>query len=139
MIPAVYVLAAIYQGQGRYADAESLFKQALAVTQEKLGSEHPHMATVLSGYVLLLREMERYDEADELDEKALSIKRLWLEEASPLAMLGEEHAAMQRKYLRKGGTVIYNGISMPVEEFLALQTDSPEDEGTAPLEETAID
>lgn len=137
VIPTLCMLAAIYQKQGNYAEAESLFKQALAVTAEKLGPEHPNMASVLSAYVLLIREMERYDEADELDEKALHINRLWLEEASPLEMLREEYAAMQRKYLRKGGTVIYNGVSMTVEEFLALQTDSPEDEDTTPPEETA--
>jgi hypothetical protein len=86
--------------------------------------------------------MERYDEADELDEKALRIKRLWLERASPLEMLREENAAMQRKYLRKGGMMYYNGIHMTVEDFLALQTDSPEDEDTAdttPPEETDSD
>ena len=41
---------------------------SLAVTEAKLGPEHPDMASVLSACVLLLWEMERYDEADELDD-----------------------------------------------------------------------
>ncbi len=135
MIPTLSMLAAIYQKQGNYAEAESLFKRALAVTAEKLGPEHPNMASVLFAYVLLLREMERYDEADELDEKALHINRLWLEEASPLEMLREESAAMQRKYLRKGRMVFFNGVHMPVEEFLALGEDPSEDVDTKPPEE----
>jgi hypothetical protein len=95
---------------------------------------------VLSAYIVFLREMERYDEADELDEKALHIKRLWLREASPLQMLGEENAAFVRKRLRKDGTVYFNGVRMKVEDYLALQTDSSGDEDAediAPLEEAA--
>jgi tetratricopeptide (TPR) repeat protein len=138
-IPPLSLLAAIYQQQGNYTEAETLFKQALAVTEAKLGPEHPDMASVLSAYVLLLREMERYDEAEELDEKALRIKRLWLKGASPLEMLREESAAMQRKYLKKGGMVYFNGVHMTVEDFLAIQTDSPEDEDTTPPEETDSD
>ncbi len=110
-----------------YDGAESLFKRAWTITEEILGPEHPDMASVLSGYVSLLREMERYDEADELDERALKIRRLWLKEASPLEMLKEERAAMQRKYFRKGATIIYNGIRMKVEDFLALQASSSGD------------
>ena len=133
------MLAAIDQKQGRYAEAESLFERAIAITEEKLGREHPSMGYVLSAYALLLREMERYDEADALDDKALHITRLWLQEASPLAMLREEYAMMQRKYLRKGKMVIYNGTRMPVEEYLALQKDILEDEEASSLEETASD
>ena len=42
---------------------------------------------------------------------------------------------MQRKYLRKGGMVIFNGVHMAVEEFLALGEDPLEDVDTKPLEE----
>ena len=94
---------------------------------------------MLSAYALLLREMERYDEADALDDEALHITRLWLQEASLLAMLREEYAMMQRKYLRKGEMVIYNGTHMPVEEYLALQKDILEDEEASSLEEIASD
>ena len=131
MVPVLYVLAAIDQKQGRYAESESLFERAIAITQLKLGREHPNMGYVLSAYALLLREMERYDEADALDDKALYITRLWLQEASPLAMLREEYEMMQRKYLRKGGVVIYNGTRMPVEEYLALQADLDDEEASS--------
>jgi len=139
MTPVLYVLATIYQKQDRYSEAGSLYERAIAVTEEKLGREHPSMAYVLSAYALLLREMERYDEADERDDKALHITRLWLQEASPVAMLREEYALMQRKYLRKGVTVIYNGIRMPVEKYLSLRKDSLDDEEAASLEESASD
>lgn len=66
--------------------------------------------------------MERYDEADELDERALAIKRLCLPKASPLEMLREGYARLERQYLRRGGRLVYNGVDMTVEEYLAMQS-----------------
>ena len=97
------------------------------------------MGYMLTAYALLLREMEQYDEADELDDEALAITRLWLQESSPLAMLREEYAAMQRKYVRKGRTVIFNGVQMTVEEYLALRTERSKDEESEFQEEAATD
>ena len=39
-------LAALYQAQGRYAEAEPLYKRALAISEKALGPEHPDVATV---------------------------------------------------------------------------------------------
>jgi tetratricopeptide (TPR) repeat protein len=38
-------LAALYESQGRYSEAEPLFQQALALRQKLLGDEHPSVAT----------------------------------------------------------------------------------------------
>jgi hypothetical protein len=43
-------------------------------------------------------------------------------------MLREEHVTMQRKHLRKGGMMYYNGVHMTVEDLISLQNDMPEDE-----------
>jgi tetratricopeptide (TPR) repeat protein len=34
-------LAALYYAQGRYAEAEPLYEQALAIAERALGSNHP--------------------------------------------------------------------------------------------------
>ena len=39
-------LAVVYQEQGRSADAEPLFKRALAICEKALGPNHPDVATV---------------------------------------------------------------------------------------------
>ena len=39
-------LAALYQDQGRYADAEPLYKRSLAIREKALGPDHPDVATV---------------------------------------------------------------------------------------------
>ncbi len=37
-------LAGLYQAQGRYAEAEPLYKRALAIIEKALGPEHPPVA-----------------------------------------------------------------------------------------------
>ena len=49
-------LAALYQAQGRSAEAEKLFKRALAIVEKALGPEHPTVAQALENYAALLRE-----------------------------------------------------------------------------------
>ena len=41
-------LAALYNDQGRYADAEPLFKRALAIQEKVLGPDHPDVAVSLN-------------------------------------------------------------------------------------------
>ncbi len=37
-------LAELYYGQGEYAEAESLYRRALAIQERVLGPEHPDVA-----------------------------------------------------------------------------------------------
>ena len=41
-------LAALYHDQGRYADAEPLYKRSLAIHEKSLGPDHPDVATSLN-------------------------------------------------------------------------------------------
>jgi tetratricopeptide (TPR) repeat protein len=41
-------LASLYEAQGRYPDAEPLYKQSLAILEKLLGKDHPNIATSLS-------------------------------------------------------------------------------------------
>ena len=49
--------ALLYQEQGKYAEAEPLFKRALAICERALGPDHPHTQTVRRKYDGLLQEM----------------------------------------------------------------------------------
>ena len=40
--------------QGKYDDAEPLYKRALAIREETLGPQHPHVAESLNNLALLL-------------------------------------------------------------------------------------
>ena len=67
-------LALVYQAQGKYAEAEPLFKRALAIQEKALGPEHPDVATCLQNYADLLRKMNRGEEAEKLEARAKAIR-----------------------------------------------------------------
>ncbi len=67
-------LAALYQAQGRYAEAEPLYKRSLAILEKALGPEHPDVAQSLENYASLLRETKREDKAEEMETRAHAIR-----------------------------------------------------------------
>jgi tetratricopeptide (TPR) repeat protein len=58
-------LATLYQEQGRYAEAEPLYQQALTILVESLGPQHPNTKTVSGNYLSCLVEMGREEEVEE--------------------------------------------------------------------------
>ncbi len=67
-------LALLYQAQGHYAEAEPLYKRALAILEKALGPEHPHVAQSLENYAALLGETARADEAERMEARAKAIR-----------------------------------------------------------------
>ena len=67
-------LALLYDDQGHYAKAEPLFKRPLAIMENALGPNHPHVATSLENYAALLRESGRTAEADKMEARAKVIR-----------------------------------------------------------------
>ena len=49
-------LAVLYQAQGRYGEAEPLYKRALEACERVLGPEHPHTLLSVSNLALLYFE-----------------------------------------------------------------------------------
>ena len=50
--------------QGKYAEAEPLFKRALAIREKALGKDHPDVATSLNNLALLYDSQGKYAEAE---------------------------------------------------------------------------
>ena len=48
-------LAVLYKTQGRYADAEPLYKRSLAIREKALGPDHPDVATSLNNLAALYK------------------------------------------------------------------------------------
>ena len=67
-------LGALYVTQGNYAEAEPLYRRALAIIEKALGPEHPNLATSLENYAALLRKTGRADEAAEMEARAKAIR-----------------------------------------------------------------
>ncbi len=69
--------------QGRYAEAEPLFRKALSIYEQQLGENHPDVASSLNNLAELYRAQGRYAEAEPLFRKALSIYEQQLGENHP--------------------------------------------------------
>ena len=56
-------LAQLLEAQGKYAEAEPLFRRAVEIFEKSLGADHPNTQTVRKNYELLLAEMKSQNEA----------------------------------------------------------------------------
>jgi tetratricopeptide (TPR) repeat protein len=74
-----------YQGQGNYRFAEPWQRSCLEVTQQRLGEEHPSVATSMNNLAGLYYSQGKYEEAEPLYRSALEMYK---------RMLGEEHPAV---------------------------------------------
>ena len=66
-------LGRLYTKQSRYADAEPLFKRALAILENDQGPRDPSVAIVLASHAQLLRATGRAAEAAQLESRAAAI------------------------------------------------------------------
>jgi tetratricopeptide (TPR) repeat protein len=74
--------ALFYDGQGLYDKAAPWYEQCLEVTKNRLGEEHPDVASSLNNLAALYDSQGRYSEAEPLCQKALELSK---------RLLGEEH------------------------------------------------
>jgi CHAT domain-containing protein len=66
-------LAELYRDQGRYADAEPLYKRSLAIWEKALGPDHARVAATLNNLATLYTQQGRYAEAEGPYKRALAI------------------------------------------------------------------
>ena len=57
-------LALLYQVQGKYAEAEPLYKRSLKIREKALGKEHPVVAHSLNNLATVYQAQDRYAEAE---------------------------------------------------------------------------
>ncbi|MCW5212814.1 tetratricopeptide repeat protein [Desulfobulbus sp. TB] len=82
---ALHNVAGLYYKQGRYDEAEPLYKRTLKIREKQLGKEHPDVAESLNNLALLYYEKGRHDEVELLLKRALEIRE---------KQLGKEHPDM---------------------------------------------
>src|SRR5262249_54237901 len=75
--------------QGKYAQAEALSRQALAIRLKALGKDHPETAPSYIGVAVILTQQGKHAEAEPLHRKALAIR---------LKALGEDHTYTAGSY-----------------------------------------
>jgi tetratricopeptide (TPR) repeat protein len=63
-------LALVYKAQGKYAEAEPLYKQALVIVERTLGKDHPHVATTCENMAKLYRQIGKEGKAKKFEARA---------------------------------------------------------------------
>lgn len=89
--------------QGKYAEAEPLLRQALAIRQKRLDHQHPEVAEGLNNLAAVLDREGKYAEAESLYRQALAIKQQRLRSGDPDLIGGINNLAValdhQGKYV----------------------------------------
>jgi tetratricopeptide (TPR) repeat protein len=67
-------LALLYHARGRYAEAEPLYRRALAIWEKAQGSDHPDVATAVNNLAELYLARGRYVDAEPLLRRALALR-----------------------------------------------------------------
>ena len=69
--------------QGKYGEAEELYKRALAIREKALGVNHPDVARTLTNLAMLYWTQGKYREAEGLYKRALAIRETSARRESP--------------------------------------------------------
>lgn len=72
--PTLHHLANVYRDQRRYADAEPLYRRAVAVKEKSYGPDHPRLVPVLDSYVAMLLKSGRSVDAAALAKRANAVR-----------------------------------------------------------------
>ena len=67
-------LAVLYQKQGRYGEAEPLFKRALTIREKSGDSGNSNLALALENLAIVYDDQGRYGEAEPLYRRALAMR-----------------------------------------------------------------
>jgi tetratricopeptide (TPR) repeat protein len=65
--------ASVLQAQGKYDQAEPLYRRAIEIDERGLGRDHPNVATNYNNLAELLRAQGKYDQAEPLYRRAIEI------------------------------------------------------------------
>jgi len=72
-LPIIDAEAKRYKDQGKYTEAETLFKRSLAIFEKNLGPEHFHVARTLVSLAKVYSKQGKYAEAETLFKRSLAI------------------------------------------------------------------
>ena len=92
-------LAQDLQAQGKHDEAEPLYREALEMDRESLGTRHPNTLIAINNLAQVLQAQGKLDEAEPLSREALEVERQTLGDRHPhtLSSMNELGALLQAK------------------------------------------
>jgi len=94
-------LAALYDNQGKYEQAEPLYQRALAIRERVLGAEHPDTALSLYWLAFIYSRKGEYEQSEKFYVRTLKIYEKALPPDHPyIAGALENYASLLRKMNR---------------------------------------
>ena len=95
-------LGTLYRRQGRFAQAEPVFRRAQAIGEKVLGPEHPQVAASIVDLASLYRDQSRFAQAEPLYQWALTLQHKSLGPDHPdVAESLEEYAVLLKQTNRE--------------------------------------
>jgi tetratricopeptide (TPR) repeat protein len=80
---SLHQLARLYNSQGKYNEAEPLYRRSLSIREKQLGEDHPNVAESLNNLAELYHSQGKYNGAEPLFLRSLSILESQLGENHP--------------------------------------------------------
>lgn len=96
-------LGVLLQAKALYAEAEPLYRRALAIDEKRLGPEHPEVATCLNNLAQLLQDTNLLAEAEPLLRRAVAIAEKSLVAGHPWTETFKANYASLQAALAKQG------------------------------------
>src|SRR5262249_41153950 len=94
-------LAGVVQRRGNVAEAEALYRRAIAIKEQALGPDHADLALALNNLALLLADQGHSSEAEPLYQRALGLIAPALGKEHPnLTGVRETYTALLRQMNR---------------------------------------
>jgi tetratricopeptide (TPR) repeat protein len=66
----------VFEAQGRYEEAEPLYRRALAIDEVAYGPNHANVAADLTNLAVLFRKTNRVNEAVVIEKRAAAIRAI---------------------------------------------------------------
>jgi tetratricopeptide (TPR) repeat protein len=74
LIESLSSLAEVCRFQGKYDDAEQLYRRALTIQEKSFGAGHPSVATSLENLMIIFTDLGNYPEAERMRERVRAIR-----------------------------------------------------------------
>ena len=101
-LEAIHMLAAVARGEGRFADAERLYRDVYERRGRVLGRDHPDTLRSLHGVAITLRSLDKTAEAIAIHQQVLETRLRSLGEGHPDTMRSLNDLAIAHIYTQGG-------------------------------------